>query len=229
MHYEQYRDSPRATLQKIGQPDVIWDVAALKRHARRLDRYYYGSAVLAALCGMSLIGVWRARKANPGTAPAAQAYPQRPAAAVRGSKRRFRVALSFPGEVRERVAAIAEILRTTIGKDSMFYDKWYAAELARPNLDLYLENIYRSESDLLVIVLCAEYEAKDWCGLEWRVVREFIKNRDAERIMLLRLDDAPISGLLSIDGYLDIASLSDQETADAILSRVESLAAATAG
>ena len=148
---------------------------------------------------------------------------------MRGSKRRFRVALSFPGEVRERVAAIAEILRTTIGKESMFYDKWYAAELARPNLDLYLENIYRSESDLLVIVLCAESEAKDWCGLEWRVVREFIKNRDAERIMLLRLDDAPISGLLSIDGYLDIASLSDQETADAILSRVESLAAATAG
>ena len=56
-------------------------------------------------------------------------------------------------------------------------------------------------------MLCAEDQAKDWCGLEWRVVREVIKHREADRIMLLRLDDAPISGLLLIDGYLDIAVL----------------------
>ena len=137
------------------------------------------------------------------------------------------MALSFPGEVRERAAGIADILAAALGKERTFYDKWYAAELARPDLDLYLQNIYKSESDLLVILLCAEYEAKDWCGLEWRVVREFIKNREAERIMLLRLDEAPIAGLLSVDGYLNIASLSDQETADAILSRADSVAALT--
>ena len=38
--------------------------------------------------------------------------------------------------------------------------------------------------------------------------------------MLLRLDNAPISGLLSIDGYLDIAALSDEQVANLILSRI---------
>lgn len=38
--------------------------------------------------------------------------------------RRFRVALSFPGEHRERVEKIAEALGEKLGRDRVLYDKW---------------------------------------------------------------------------------------------------------
>jgi len=37
--------------------------------------------------------------------------------------------------------------------------------------------------------------------------------------MLLRLDDTPVLGVLSIDGYLDIRNRNDEETAALILER----------
>ena len=228
-HFDQFHDSPEVTVRKIGRPDVAWDNQALQRHARQLERYYYLCEALIALLGDVVdrcVAVTPDRARNCGRATGGATAQL---GAGQGTKKRFQVALSYPGEVRDRVANIATILTEAIGREAVFYDRWYAAELARPNLDLYLQNIYKLDSELLVIVLCAEYEAKDWCGLEWRVVRELIKNREAERIMLLRLDDAPISGLLSIDGYLDIALLSDSDAADAILSRAASLSAAAAG
>jgi hypothetical protein len=132
---------------------------------------------------------------------------------------RFRVALSFPGEARQRVEEIAEIMAAELFRDRIFYDNWYKAELARPNLDLYLQDIYRNQSDLLVVFLCAEYEKKQWCGLEWRAIRDLIKAKEDHRVMLLRLDDSPISGMLSIDGYFSIRDVSSADVAAAILAR----------
>ena len=134
-------------------------------------------------------------------------------------RRRFRVALSFPGEARDRAHRLAELLEPALGRDRIFFDRWYAGELARPDMDLYLQNVYRTHTDLLVVMLCADYQRKEWCGLEWRVVRDLIKAREAERIMFLRLDTVPIEGLLSIDGYLDIVEMDDADVAAAVLSR----------
>ncbi|SPF36258.1 hypothetical protein SBA4_1840036 [Candidatus Sulfopaludibacter sp. SbA4] len=133
---------------------------------------------------------------------------------------RFRVALSFPGEYRARVEKIAEALAARLGREKILYDKWYAAEFARPDLDVYLLKLYHDESDLIAIFLCKEYEAKEWCGLEWRQVRDLLKRKQQDRLMYLRLDDADISGLLSIDGYLPIGGMSDAEVAAAILKRL---------
>lgn len=80
--------------------------------------------------------------------------------------RRFRVALSFPGERRPFVAAVADNLKLTLGNDAVFYDSDYVAELARPNLDLLLQRIYHDNSDLIVVFLGGDYAAKEWCGLE---------------------------------------------------------------
>jgi TIR domain len=219
-HFQQFGEPPKAMVEKIGQPGVVWEPSALRRHARQLERNYYLCEALIALLGMSVIGVWRARRTASDADGTTSMEPRRRIRTAQGTKRRFQVALSYPGEVRHRVSSIASILEGTLSREAIFYDKWYAGELARPNLDLYLQDIYKQHSELLVVVLCAEYEAKDWCGLEWRVVREVIKHREADRIMLLRLDDAPISGLLSIDGYLDIAALSDEHVANLILSRI---------
>ena len=108
---------------------------------------------------------------------------------------RFEVALSFPGEHRPRVERIARILADRLGKKKILYDRWYAAEFARPNLDVYLPKLYHEQSRLLVFFLCGEYEQKDWCGLEWRVARDLLKQRRDEQLMFLRIDGATIRGL----------------------------------
>jgi tetratricopeptide (TPR) repeat protein len=136
------------------------------------------------------------------------------------SPRRFRVALSFPGEHRARVEAIANQLAIRLGRDHVLYDRWHSAEFARPNLDVYLPKLYFNESDLIVIFLCEDYEKKPWCGLESRAWRTVLMNKEDDRIMFLRLDAGEVSGVFPIDGYLPIKDLSDTEVAAAILSRV---------
>lgn len=59
---------------------------------------------------------------------------------------KFDVALSFPGEKRDYVSEIANILRENLDDDSLFYDFDYQSQLARPNIDILLQNIYRNNS-----------------------------------------------------------------------------------
>ncbi len=75
--------------------------------------------------------------------------------------KRFQVALSFPGEHRAYVSQVAEILAMTLGKEKVFYDEWYTAELAQINMDDLLQSFYHDESELIVPFLCADYERKE--------------------------------------------------------------------
>ena len=136
-------------------------------------------------------------------------------------KRRFAVALSFPGEHRELVGKVAQELSSALGESRVFYDEFHKAELACPNLDLRLQGIYKDDSDLIVVLVCGEYQEKDWCGVEWRAIRELVKNRSRpdEDVMYLRLDAKPLDGLLSIDGYLDVSEMKPREITDSIMKR----------
>jgi hypothetical protein len=132
---------------------------------------------------------------------------------------RFQVAFSFPGEIRPRISAIASTLAQRLGRDEIFYDDWYKGELARPNLDTYLQHIYHDRAELIVVVLCADYQRKEWCHLEWRAIRDLIKQRH-DRIMFLRVDDAPVEGVFSHDGFVDLRKHNDAEVAELILGRL---------
>jgi hypothetical protein len=135
--------------------------------------------------------------------------------------RRFRVALSFPGEHREFVEPIAEKLAHKLGKPKVLYDKYHEAEFARPNLDVYLQSLYHDNSDLLVVFICADYERKDWCRLEWRAIRDLIKTHRPEDVMLVRLDQtAAVPGIFSIDGYIDAGGRSPDQVSTLILERL---------
>lgn len=114
-------------------------------------------------------------------------------------------------------------MRDPLGHDSVFYDYDYQAQLARPNLDTFLQKIYRDNSDLIVVFLCAEYAKKEWCGLEWRAVRDIIKSKQDERVMFVRFDGTEIDGMLSIDGYIDARSRNAKQVADFILTRLAEL------
>jgi hypothetical protein len=74
------------------------------------------------------------------------------------SEKRFRIAFSFAGEVREFVAEVAEILALEFGKPKILYDKYHQAEFARRDLGIYLPELYHKKSDLVVVVVCPSYE-----------------------------------------------------------------------
>jgi WD40 repeat protein len=138
----------------------------------------------------------------------------------------YQIALSFAGEQRPLVSAVAERLAACLGRDEVFYDRFHEAELARPNLDLYLQEIYHVCSRLVVVFLGRDYDRKDWCGLEWRAVRDLIKSKKSEQIMLVRVDEGEVPGVFGIDGYVDARGRNPCELADLILERLRLLSAA---
>lgn len=137
-------------------------------------------------------------------------------------KRRFDVALSFPGEHRPFVAEVAEGLARAFRKDRVLYDAFHEADFARMDLDVYLPSLYRTESELVVLFLCPEYAAKRWCKLEWRHIRQLIATADQGRIMLLSFGnpgDLTQLGILTGDGYADIGGRGAPEICDLIRER----------
>ena len=81
--------------------------------------------------------------------------------------------------------------------------------------------IYHDDSDLIAVFLCADYDKKEWCGLELRAIRDLIKKRSSAAIMPFRFDDTSIPGLFSIDGYIDIGQRSPNDVASLILERLQ--------
>ena len=115
-------------------------------------------------------------------------------------------------------------MANNLGHTRILCDLYHEAEFARPNLDIHLPNLYRTESELIAVFLCAEYSEKRWCKLEWRYIRQLIDTDDEGRIMLLSFDDVgpiPEIGILSGDAYLYIGNRSADEIAELILQRLE--------
>ncbi len=138
--------------------------------------------------------------------------------------KRFAIAFSFAGEQNEYVERVWRALRQygRLPRRSIFYHKQFEGELGRLNLDTYLQDIYANQSELLVVFLSADYAKKEWTGLEWRVVREMIKQKSSNAVMAIRFDDTRIDGLFSIDGYVSASGREPEDVADVILDRLES-------
>jgi hypothetical protein len=134
--------------------------------------------------------------------------------------RRFAIALSFPGEHRDFVKGVAEHLAAIFGQERVLYDKYHEAEFARPNLDVYLPELYRERSELIVLFLCPEYAAKRWCNLEWRHIRDLLASVDEDRIMFLRYGyDGEFKklGILRGDGTVNFEGRPANEIPELIL------------
>ena len=115
----------------------------------------------------------------------------------------FDVALSFPGEIRGYVEPVAAELERIIGPNSYFYDHNYVSQLARPSLDVLLQDIYRNRSKLVVVFLCSNYQEKEWCGIEFRAIKEIMMQREHNKVMFVKMDDGQVEGVFKTDGYID--------------------------
>jgi hypothetical protein len=136
---------------------------------------------------------------------------------------RFAVGFSYAGEDRALLAPVAEELARPFGRQRVLFDRFHEAELARPDLDVYLPRLYRDETELIVVLLSPDYPRKRWCGLEFRWIRQLILSPAQERIMLLRVGDpGDLSelGIVAGDGFLDVSARPAAEISARILERM---------
>src|SRR5262249_41665964 len=131
-----------------------------------------------------------------------------------------RIAFSFSGYKREFVAEIAGILAGQFGADRLLYDKYHEAEFARPDLALCLPALYHDETDLVVAVLCNDYEKKEWSGLESNAIFGLIKERKADAVMLCRLDRVEVKELFGLAGFIALDDKTPAEVATLITKRL---------
>jgi hypothetical protein len=132
----------------------------------------------------------------------------------------FEIALTFAGENRNYVEQVATELELTLGKGKVFYDNFFQADLARLDLDVFLQDIYHNKSNFIVVFLSNNYSEKEWCGLEWRSIRDLIKRKEGEKIILVKMEDFNLDGIFSIDGYLSGISNNPEEISKLIIKRI---------
>lgn len=135
--------------------------------------------------------------------------------------KRFKVALSFAGPKRPFVSQVAEILAERFGKAAVLYDQFHEAEFARADLGFHLPNLYHQESELIIVVLCADYETKEWCGLEWRAIHALLAQRRDDDVMLSRFDFATAPGLYNTAGFIELDQKSAEDFAALISTRLD--------
>jgi hypothetical protein len=114
---------------------------------------------------------------------------------------------------------VAQELERRLGPNSYFYDKNYTSQLAQPSLDMLLQGIYR-RAKLDVAFLSKDYQRRDWCGVEFRVVREIMFARETWRVMFIRTDDGEVDGVAKTDGYLDARDFTPARIAELICERL---------
>ena len=85
---------------------------------------------------------------------------------------------------------------------------------------MLLQEIYGERSGLVAVFVCAECDAKLWCGIEWRKIRERGETGVDREIMYVRLGEGEVAGMTRLDGYLDARARSPEEVARMIVERI---------
>ena len=83
----------------------------------------------------------------------------------------FRAAFSFPGEARDRIVPIVDLVRSALAPEGGFYDKWYAADFRRVPILICCSRVFTHARTLSSCASAPEYQHKTWCGIEWRAIQ----------------------------------------------------------
>lgn len=134
--------------------------------------------------------------------------------------KRFAVALSFPGEHRDFVLAVAEALAKQLSRDRVFYDEWCEVELLGAGGDLKLQSMYEQAD--LVVPFFSQYYDKPWCSMEWETIRGILLNRRKDdSVIPVHVDDTAVPGWSAVNFGIRLRGRTAQEIADVILQSLE--------
>lgn len=134
----------------------------------------------------------------------------------------YDVALSYAGEDREYVQAVAEALANL--NVSFFYDQFEEAELWGKDLYEYFSNIFRFQAKFSIIFISEHYARKMWPTHERRSAQERALRENREYILPVRFDDTELPGLLSTISYIRAVDKKPEELAELVSKKIEALA-----
>jgi len=131
---------------------------------------------------------------------------------------RFDVALSFAGEQRDYVEAVASALREA--GLSVFYDEYHKVELWGKDLYSHLDRVYREEARFCILFLSSDYADKVWTKHERRSAQARAFREHTEYVLPVRFDDTQIEGIPETVGYFDVSAMDPAELAQLTIQKV---------
>lgn len=134
---------------------------------------------------------------------------------------RYDVAFSYAGEDRALVEPIADAL-SKIGV-RVFYDRYEEVYLWGKDLHQHLDDIYRRQAKLCVIFDSKAYASKAWAKHELKSAQARAISDKYEYILLARIHDTEIPGILPTTSYVDIRDRDAAEMAKLIAAKVSTV------
>ncbi|HEV7403557.1 MAG TPA: hypothetical protein VGO11_11545 [Chthoniobacteraceae bacterium] len=139
---------------------------------------------------------------------------------------RFEVAFSFAGPHRDKVRAVAELVAAELGKQRVFFDEWYEAEILGSDMDVLLQRIYLEQSLMVVADHSGDYADRMWTQAEARAIRALRMKIDTARdetarlrLLNILLGPGEVPGIFITEGYLDGLQKTAEQCAQVILER----------
>jgi len=130
----------------------------------------------------------------------------------------YDIAISFAGEDRAVAEKLASLL-VAKGLD-VFYDDYELANLWGRDLYVHLSKIYKDEAKYCLMLVSEHYAKKQWTSHERRAAQARAFAENSEYILLLRLDDALVDGILDTIGFLDYRKVSEERIVDSVVHKV---------
>lgn len=134
-----------------------------------------------------------------------------------GASFQYDVCLSFAGENREYVRAVAEHLRKQGVR--VFFDEYEQVQLWGKDLFAHLDDIYQNSARFCVLFASTHYAEKVWTNHERQSAQARAISAHAEYILPARFDDTVIPGLRPTVGYVDLRSVTPEDLADLIVEK----------
>jgi hypothetical protein len=130
----------------------------------------------------------------------------------------YEAVLSFAGEDREYVDAVAEYLRNNNVK--IFYDKYEEVTLWGKDLAEHLDKVYRGSARYCVMFISKNYADKIWTGHERRSALAKAIEEKEEYILPARFDNTEIPGIRPTMGYVDLSKKTPEQLGKMILQKL---------
>jgi len=135
------------------------------------------------------------------------------------TKPSFQIGLSFAGEDRAYVEAVAEELKA-LGV-SVFYDNYEKVDLWGKDLYQHLNDVYKNKCEYCIIFISNNYAKKLWTIHELKSAQTKAFTENKEYILPVRFDNTEIPGMNSTIGYLDCNKMTPIELATLAAKKVE--------
>jgi len=146
---------------------------------------------------------------------------------ARERPKKFLVAISFAGEQRDLVRAIAKAVEEKIGSNNVFLDEWFEHYIAGQDADLKLQEIYGEQCELVVVCVSEHYGGKPWTQAEHGAIRARVlkshasaDNREQDAILPIRVGDGDVRGILFNAIVPDVRDRTPEKTAELIVDRL---------